>query len=382
LNETAYQRMYFRRCGRLATVGSLLFFLGCASNGPARMTADRFDYTAAVAESYKEQNLMNLVRLRYADWPVFLNIQLIVAGYNWEVGGTISGMLNSPFGRGNDSVGGSVVGKYVERPTITYAPLSGQDFFRNLMRPIRPVLLMSLIQAGWPADVLLMLSTDSIGDLHNSGMSQGRAIQGDSEFFFVVNVIRELQNLNAIGVKYDEESSEFASVLHFSFRERVLPAEVRSRLMELKEMLGLDPESNTFEVVYGISQENSKTLTVRTRSVMQIMLALTAAVEVSEEDLASGRVPRYDAESIPQDPSSDSADVDGQVWNSQEPIMRVHQGTTPPKYPFTKVKYRGQWYWIEDTDWASKRIFDYLLLILTITETTETETPQLVITTN
>lgn len=44
---------------------------GCASIGPPTIPRDRMNYSTVMGESRKEQTLLNIVRLRYVDAPVF-----------------------------------------------------------------------------------------------------------------------------------------------------------------------------------------------------------------------------------------------------------------------------------------------------------------------
>ena len=104
--------------------------VGCASIGPGTVTRDRFDYTAAVSESWKSQMLLNLVKLRYGDTPVFLDVGQIISAYTLEstlsAGGTIFSTSGTVPGVPDSSVILGAQGRYTDRPTITYAPLVGE----------------------------------------------------------------------------------------------------------------------------------------------------------------------------------------------------------------------------------------------------------------
>ena len=62
----------------------LCFFSGCTAIGPQSIENDRFEYSGAIAESWKKMMLLNIVKLRYGDTPIFLEIGSIVNQYTLE----------------------------------------------------------------------------------------------------------------------------------------------------------------------------------------------------------------------------------------------------------------------------------------------------------
>ncbi len=51
---------------------------GCAGIGPSTVSRDRFDYTEAISDSWKHQMLLNMIKIRYGDAPVFLDVSSVI----------------------------------------------------------------------------------------------------------------------------------------------------------------------------------------------------------------------------------------------------------------------------------------------------------------
>jgi hypothetical protein len=47
---------------------------GCNSIGPSTVSTDQFDSITAIADSWKQQVLLNIVKLRYLDLPVLSSV--------------------------------------------------------------------------------------------------------------------------------------------------------------------------------------------------------------------------------------------------------------------------------------------------------------------
>ena len=124
------------------TVCILLALLppGCASIGPATVSRDRMDYISAVADSWKEQTLLNIVRMRYGDAPSFVDVSSIISAYALQgqlsAAGQISSDLTGTIPSNLVTLGGGVT--YLDRPTITYTPLAGRNSRQACCGRFRP----------------------------------------------------------------------------------------------------------------------------------------------------------------------------------------------------------------------------------------------------
>ena len=68
----------------LAAVVLAVFAAACAGIGPGTVPHDRIDYGSAIGDSRKQQTLLNIVKLRYADMPFFLEVAQVIAGYQLQ----------------------------------------------------------------------------------------------------------------------------------------------------------------------------------------------------------------------------------------------------------------------------------------------------------
>src|SRR6266404_5901610 len=157
----------------VAALVSVAGLTGCKHLGPRTVAVDRFDYSTAIADSWKQQTLLNIVKLRYMDLPVFVDVASIVAGYSMQTGVSVNGTLSSKNAiQGNYvAAGGQAI--YTDRPTVTYVPLTGEKFLRGLITPIDPKNIFFMLQTGYAADFILGLTVEALNGVRNRSVAVG-----------------------------------------------------------------------------------------------------------------------------------------------------------------------------------------------------------------
>jgi hypothetical protein len=345
-----------------------LTLAGCAGIGPGTIGRDRLGYTTAVAESWKTQMLLNIVKLRYGDTPVFLDVGQIVSGYTVESAVSAAatanvstwGVPHPTFPDASAALGAQ--GRFQDRPTITYAPLAGERFARSLMTPLRPATVLSLVQGGYPVDVVLRLVVNTINGIDNRFGGDIRARPADPEFSPLLRALRRIQLSGQMGMRVQRISDQEAVLL--TFRTKRDPA-VEAAVAEVGRLLGLDPHAQEFSVVYGSSATGAREIAILTRSILEILVDLASFVAVPPGHLAEGRVGSGPEDTAPE---------------PLPPLIRITSAADrpAPDEAFVAVPYRGHWFLIDDRDIASKRLFTFIMFIFTLVETPTREAPPVV----
>ncbi len=324
---------------------------GCTTLGPQSVPRDRFDYNSAISDSWKEQTLLNIVKLRYADMPLFVEVASVVSGYTLESSVTLAGTLSSESAIAGDAVSLGAGGKYTDRPTITYAPITGQQFNKSFMTPIPPRALLFLMQSGWAADLILPITVDSINGQRSriaAGLNQR---SGDSGFYRVIELLREIQKSGAVGMQILRSGEAGETTVLFFHRDNLGP-EVDAAVAELDQLLGLRPGARETKVVYGLLPKSDTEVAMLTRSMLQIMIDFATQIDVPPEHVQDGRT-------LPTLGAGDDSSR----------LIEIRHSKERPENAFTAVKYRDYWFWVDDRDFASKRTFGFLMILFSLTET-------------
>ncbi len=340
---------------RVGVLAAALSLASCASIGPITLARDRVDYSTAVAESWKEQTLLNIVRLRYADAPTFLDVSSVIGSYGLGgqvvAGGAISSNLTQtvPWSAATLSANGT----YIDRPTISYTPLSGAKFARNLLKPIPPVAVFELIQAGYPADQILMLTTRAINGIHGRSAVGARARPPDPEFFPLIVALRRIQLSGAVSLRLDKgHPDESGAVIITAPHSAAIERDVRYVMTTLK----LRPDRDGgLRIASGAVARDEHELALLTRSMLETLQEIGAGIDVPKLDIDSGRAA----------PSSWSANAPA---TEDRPLINIHSGASQPSSAFVAVRYHGTWFWIDDRDYSSKGRFTFLLVFFSLAE--------------
>lgn len=324
-------------------LAALVAVAGCTSVPPERIASDRMEFGQVVADSWKRQTLLNVVRLRYGDAPMFLDVASVINSYS--VGGKANASASLPSAIDPNVFSLGAEGTWSNTPTVTYQPLMGDRFTRSMLHPVPPTALFQMLQAGWSADLVMSTVITSINGLRNSTI----VAKGDPEFGELIAALDRVQANGGLNIRVEsrKDGTGVVVVLRNAARDEATAADRR----RVRELLRLDERANEFEVTYGTQSPGGREIALLTRSMFEIMMYLGIGIELPAAHASDGRAAPRPGGSVVAVP------------------VRIRSGREPPAESYAAVRYRDSWYWIDETDYASKRTFTFMMILFSLAET-------------
>jgi hypothetical protein len=328
---------------------SILVLAGCKSIGSRTLGPDRLGYIQDLSDSWKKQMLLNIVKLRYFDPPTFLDVTSIINQYGMENQVDANMAWNWPMPATPSRVAGiGGYSRYSDKPTITYMPLSGQKFTKSLLTPIAPVAVVTLMQNGWPIDMVFALMVKTVNGVNNGTKMGSDSAVSNVDFQNLVQALRIIQLAGVSDIRL-EKTGETEAVV-FVISDAVEKEKYREQTETIRNILKLKPGADKYRIVFGTLPQTNEEIALMTRSMMEMMLKIAETVDVPAQHVAKKRV----KETVP--------------FSSEKWATQIHSSRDKPKDAFTAIQYAEHWFWIDNKDISSKRNFALLMIFMSLTE--------------
>jgi hypothetical protein len=346
--RTATERL--RTSAVLASVILITTVLGaCAQLGPQMLVSGHPQYNIAVQQTEAQQLLLNIVRQRYNDPILFLDVTSISSGFSRGVNSNVF----SVFGSGSNVTTGAVGGSIGENPFIFYAPNTGEKFARQMLTPLRLDTVALVLQAGWSIERVLLLLGESVNQLYNRPAENEAGIRFN-RYVDVAKSLRDLQRNGQLIVGLEPGEEEGASALVLMVTPEAADSAAYLRVCEATGVT-CDGQPLRLRQSFGASPDHT-TLAVATRSLFSAIYHISRHVDAPEEDIRAGI-------------ASPAPDINTQSTAASaalRQLFHVRSSEQEPGDAAIKVFYRDTWFYVADSDQDSKTTFALLSMLITL----------------
>ena len=312
---------------------------GCAMVGPRSISMGRADYNEAINRTEDEQMLLSIVKGRYGETSTLLAVSGVAANVRFRT----SAGVEAGFGP-KENYDGNLVPftgglAYEENPTITYAPVQGEKYLRQVLSPIPLDILFMSVCSATSVDHSFTLLVNRINNLRNPDFLDAPSSEYNPRFMRFVELFTELRKAGILDLVGDPRKEIEFNVVIGSHAPQYTQ-KVREFLALLDLPMPAD-ESKDLVIPAYFTVKTGKFwgIAITTRSTLDLIRILRAAVEVPQEHARAGLTINYPPMGLP-----------GQG-------ISIISSTEKPKNMSLAVKYRGYWFYIDETDQRTKAVF-------------------------
>ena len=396
---------------------------GCTM-GPRLYKTSFTQYNEAVRQTLDEQMLANLVRMRYFQTPIFLQVSSLNASFSVGANADLSGTFGSG---GSNSGGAGLGGSYTESPTISFSMPESREYYGRLLAPLSAKQVTSLVFAGFDSELVFRTSVRGINGLRNLDADFGGSsveTAAHARFREVLGLITKLRSEGILDLELGGRETSWSSPVAMdvtSDLSKVLLLGAGSYAMSndaeiveygvgpdgqllrgghglwqthryeknmalrfapaakdapdaqrLKKLLGLEADRNNFPIV-----EAELVNTEKARGVMgqspgaldpstvwaEIGLRGRSMLEIMQVASKEVRVPGQDVE---LGIAAANRSPGMQSSNGATDWLVIESSDSKPSNSSLSIEYRGHWFYIDDTDLQSRETFAMLTALFAV----------------
>jgi len=339
----------YKKIGLIAACS--LALSGCQSwYGPSALNETHPAYNQAMVNSLSQEMLLNLVRLKYRDRPYFLSINTVTASMSLK---SSFGLQSSSTIDGSSGVSPDIGVTFSQSPTISYAPLSGEDFLKSILSPLPIESVLVMAQSGWRIERIFGLCLEMINDVPNAPSASGptpKEAPHYKTFQSLVQSFDYLQSQHLIEIGVNPISGKEIEIHFLPTEEPRALSEIRNLrdLLQLNDSTMYQLSNNFLANNYSSLLEKNKLLSMRLRSIYSMLYYLSQTVEVPVEHQKQGLVTQ-----------TKTATGENFQWTNTPAgrLFQVHSGEDKPENAYISVHYRDTWFYIADNDLQTKSTF-------------------------
>ena len=318
---------------------------GCATVGPRSISMGRADYNEAINKTEDEQMLLSIVKGRYGETFSLLAVSGVAANVRFSSNAGVQVGFGPESNYDGNLVPFSGGVAYEENPTITYTPVQGEQYLRQLLSPLPLNLLVLIVRSGTNTAATLALLTNRINDMRNPDFLSGPNAKADPRFERFVELGGELDQAGLIQFVEDPRENIPFDILITGYAP-TYSGKVREYLGLLGIPMPVDESKDiVLPVYFAIKGRDLEGVAISTRSTFDLIEILRAAIEIPQEHAGAGLAIRY--------PKRGLAGENLCIYTSKDEPVRAA----------VAVKHRGYWFYIHESDMRTKL---YYLMIRTL----------------
>ena len=325
--------------------------IGCLNYGPISLKSERSKYNLAIQKTNDEQLLLNLVRLKYRDTPFFLEVSNVASQFRLKNKASISAKLESLV-KDIFTLGAST--SYEESPTVSYSPLHGDKFVKNILSTLPLKTITLLFHSGWSVERVFRVSFQLFGELENAPGASGptpKLAPQYKEFLQAVKYLQELDDRDALSINYQEPNEQPQMVLQIANE-----AKNSKPALKLARAVNAAPGKTTYLLNHFLAPDQIDYLRVVPRSFLGIMSYLSQSIEIPKKDILKGKVTLT---KTLRGEDFDWSKVTGE-------LLTIRSSNDEPLQAKVRINYRDVWFYIDDSDLNSKSTFSLLTQIYSL----------------